>query len=94
MAQDSRVKEALKAFEQLIEVNPKDARAWTDVGSILFNMSKFETAFQSVETALEIDVSSGKAWHLKGLVLREMGDVKAADDSFARAKSLGETTSL
>ncbi len=53
-AQQGKVKEAVKELERLIQKDPDDFEAWTELGTIYFQEGKLAKAQRSYEKALEL----------------------------------------
>jgi tetratricopeptide (TPR) repeat protein len=46
--------EALKAFDKAIALNPKHEAAWSDRGSVLNRLGKYDEAIKSCDKAIEL----------------------------------------
>lgn len=52
---------ALEAYRQALEIDPKNARAWYNLGSILHDEGRFEEAIEAYNKTLELDPKYYKA---------------------------------
>jgi tetratricopeptide (TPR) repeat protein len=49
-------------YEKAIEIDPNYVKAWSNKGSILYNLGKYYEALNAVERAIEIDSRYALAW--------------------------------
>ena len=85
---EGRVREAQQAFEGAIAAEPKDARAWLDLGLTHEAMSDYASAEDAYREATRIDPRFAEAFNNLGVLLRERGDLAHAIDALERAVSL------
>ena len=61
--------EAVKAYEEAIRLNPKDADAWIGKGSALGKQGKYDEVIKAYEEAIRLDPKLAMAWYNKGNAL-------------------------
>ncbi|MBI3246888.1 MAG: tetratricopeptide repeat protein [Deltaproteobacteria bacterium] len=77
--------EALAAFEKSIELNPKDADAWTKKGICLSGLGRHADAFIAYNHATALNRNHPLAWYNKGICLKAMGRLADALAAFEHA---------
>lgn len=70
-------KKAIKEFDFLIKIEPKNTKVKLDKASVLLNLGKFGDARKIVETVLQLDPKNTKALHYKKLT-EEFNSTKKA----------------
>jgi tetratricopeptide (TPR) repeat protein len=95
-----RYDEALHAFDQSIQMNPKSVESWRYKGIVLLLTYKYEEAMTFFDVAIALDPSFATAWNNKAEALYAMGrydeaiiacdkaiqlDQKSADAWYAKA---------
>ncbi len=55
--------EAIKVFDNTIEINPQDSDAWTNKGLALYKLNKFDEAIKAFDKAIEINPQDSMAWY-------------------------------
>lgn len=83
--------EAIKAYDEAIEINPQYEDAWDNKGMALSDQKKYDEAIQCFDNATEIDSLDAAAWYNKGVALNKLGRTAESDAAFAKAKELGYT---
>jgi len=68
-----RYEEALQAFDQSIQVNPKSAESWNYKGIVLLLTYKYEEAMKFFDVAIALEPSFATAWNNKAEALYAMG---------------------
>jgi mannosyltransferase len=71
--------EAIKCFNEAVEINPSYANAWCDKGQALYKLGKYEEAVKAFDKAIEVNPLLAVAWNNKGLTLSCQGKY---DDAF------------
>ena len=69
---------ALEIYDQVIQMDPRDARAFQAKGDIYDMMGRYDDALICYNSALECDPFNAEAWYNKGVTLSKMG---CQDDS-------------
>jgi tetratricopeptide (TPR) repeat protein len=68
-----RYDEALQAFDQSIQINPKYADSWNDKGFVLLVTRRYDEALECFDVAIALEPSFVRAWDNKAEVLYVMG---------------------
>ena len=85
---NGRVTEAQQVFEQAIEDDPEDARAWLDLGLVHEAKRDARAAEKAYRRATEIDPRFAEAFNNLGVLLRERGALADATPILERAVAL------
>ncbi len=80
-----RYDEANRAFDKVIEANPKDKHAWYNKGNALENLGNYDEAIKAYEEAIRIDPQYADAWINKGQALSIQGKHDDALQCFVKA---------
>jgi tetratricopeptide (TPR) repeat protein len=80
-----RYEEALKCFDEALEINYKDSNVWNNKGSALYQLGRYEEAIICYDEALEINTKDGNIWNNKGLALYQLGRYEEALKCFDEA---------
>ena len=99
--------EAIKAFDEVIRLDPNNVLAWTKKGYALVSESFTEgmkigstdskytalagEAINAFDEAIRLDPNNALAWSGKGMALNILNRKMDADAAFAKAKELGHT---
>ena len=85
--------DALKAFNDAIELFPENAAAWKGKGDVLNSTGGYDEAVKAYDMAIELIPQPGPlsaySWQGKGLALKALGRQTEADEAFAKAENLG-----
>jgi len=81
---EGRSNEAIKSFDELLEIYPNDTHVWYCKGIAQFEARKFDEALRSFDTAIGID-GNVYAWTGKAITLAEIGRYTEAVSSFEKA---------
>jgi tetratricopeptide (TPR) repeat protein len=81
--------EAIKAHDEAIRLDPKDADAWYSKGNALGQQGKYDDAVKAYDKAIEINPKNSWAWYRKGKALNAIGRTNESNAAFAKAKELG-----
>jgi len=65
----SKLDEAIKAYDEAIRLDPNLAEAWCNKGLALFSQDKYDEAIKSCDEAIRLDPNLAMAWNNKGFVL-------------------------
>jgi len=83
--------EAMTCYENIIEIDPNHAKAWTSKGSAFKNLKRYDDALESYNKALEIDPKDVLAWTTKGDTLINLNKFDEALESFDEALKIDPT---
>ena len=57
-----RLEEAVACYAKAVEIDPRDAAAWHNEGTVLNELGRHEEALACYEKALEIDSRYAASW--------------------------------
>ncbi len=80
--------EALQAYRQVLESDPKSAPAWNGLGLVMTELNRPEDARNAFARAVESDPNSAEAHYNLSFVLSTLGEYDAALRSVTRAQTL------
>lgn len=80
--------DAIAAYEAAVQLDPKSAGAWVNLGTIFFNSRQFSKAEAHYRRALEADSSYALAHFNIGNLYDERGDYERAMDHYRQAVQL------
>src|SRR2546426_565099 len=83
-----RRKEAAEVFDDLIQIDPENAKIWLDRARIQKAMEKFPESLESYDRAVALDETLADAWYERATVLDVLKDATEALHSLAKALSL------
>src|SRR5256712_2456 len=83
-----RRKEAAEVFDDLIQIDPENAKIWLDRARIQKAMEKFPEALESYDRAVALDEKLADAWYERATVLDALKDAKEALKSLTKALAL------
>jgi tetratricopeptide (TPR) repeat protein len=77
--------EAIKCYDEAIEIDPQSSLAWNNKGAALFSLGKYDEALQAYDRAIEIAPKYASAWNNKGSALYNEGKYNEAIQAYDRA---------
>ena len=77
--------EALRAFKQSTELNPKNRSAWNNRGVTLRQLNKLEESLDCYDRAIALKKDYSWAWHNKGYVLELLDRPREALECYEMA---------
>jgi tetratricopeptide (TPR) repeat protein len=80
--------DAIKAFEEVLEIEPNYHRAWYDIGNTYEKLGEFNKAIECYQKALNNDPNDVYAWYNMGRAYKEIGDLIRANECFQEAERL------
>ncbi len=89
-----RYDEALKAFEEIIRLDPSNATAWCLKGAVLGDLKRYNDAITASEQAIRLDPSSSEAWRIKGTALNYLKHYAEALAAHKQALDLDPNSTL
>jgi tetratricopeptide (TPR) repeat protein len=75
---------AIPYYEKALEINPKDADAWKDLGVIYGQSNQFGQALQAFKKVVEINPDDAQAMFNIAVTYQNLGDIDAANQWFAQ----------
>ena len=86
--QTGQLNAALGLYQQAVQVDPRLAPAWHNLGGLLVAGGALEAAEESFERVVALDPRHARAWCNLGVVRRRRGRFEAACDALERAVAL------
>jgi tetratricopeptide (TPR) repeat protein len=86
--QAERYKEALAAFERVLQFAPHFTNAYNSKGDVLYRLERYDDALKAYERALQLEANSVWAWYGKGNVLRDLQQYNEAHTAYQRVTEL------
>lgn len=83
-----KIKDALTTYQDQIQADPKDAKAWLNAGTEYFSQGKYKEAISYFEKALNINPNLPEAWNNLGTSKGITGDTQGAVKCFKKAIAL------
>lgn len=81
----NRTEEALKSFDQAININVKDYQSWDNRGNFLYNLHRWEEALISWDRVVGIKPNYYQAWYSRGLALEKLNLIEKAIQNYEKA---------
>ena len=73
------------ALEREVSTNPKDVKAWTQLGNLYFDTKNYESAIRSYKKSLELDPNNANVQTDMGVMYRRNSQPKEAIKAFDKA---------
>ena len=73
------------ALEREVSTNPKDLKAWTQLGNLYFDTNNYESAIRSYKKSLELNPNNANVQTDMGVMYRRNGQPKEAIKAFDKA---------
>ncbi|MCX8067152.1 MAG: tetratricopeptide repeat protein, partial [Anaerolineae bacterium] len=83
-----RHEEAIEAYRQAIELDPKLAAPWNNMGYVYSRLGRYEEAAEAYRRAIELDPKDAYPWNGLGNVYALRGEWEQALEAFRRAVEL------
>ena len=80
--------QAIENFNKVIEINPKDAMAYFNIGTIFSEKEEFDIAIKNYQKCLAINPDHAEAHDNMGSALKAQGNLTAAVEQFTQAINL------
>lgn len=80
--------DALSAFDNAIEINPKRLDLWQNKAYTLTKLGRFMEVLKCYEVMCQIDPDNAEIWSKKGEIHLALGQINEANEAFSIAKSL------
>ena len=78
-------KEAIECYEKAVEIDPKDAFVWYNMGIAHKALKKYEKAIECYEKVVEIDPKYAKAWSNMGNTYDDLKKFEKAIECYEKA---------
>jgi tetratricopeptide (TPR) repeat protein len=79
---------SLEVYDQVLEKDPREARAYHAKGDIYDRLGMFEDAVSCYSSALECDPFNAETWYNKAISLRKMGRFEESTECMLQGLSL------
>jgi tetratricopeptide (TPR) repeat protein len=83
-----RSQEAIKAYEQAIEIDPDNPQNWLELGNIHFKAEAYDAAIEAFQRAIELDAEMGWPHNNLALALVAQGNYEQAIPLYQRSIEL------
>ena len=87
--EQGNAKEAIRHYQQALEIHPDWEEGWWYVGTLLYDRSQFADALPAFTKVTKLDPKLGPAWSFLGLCAFETKDYPAALAALDRGHELG-----
>jgi tetratricopeptide (TPR) repeat protein len=81
--------EAIRYYQQALQIRPEWAEGWWYVGSLLYDSNRFAEAIPAFAKVAALDSTLGPAWSFRGLCAFETGDYPEALADLVKGHELG-----
>ncbi len=85
--------EALVSFDEIIELDPSNVRAWLSRGEAALNLRSWSEALESFDKSIELDAENAEVWGRRGSALANLGRHQEALESYDKAIEFGDQSS-
>jgi tetratricopeptide (TPR) repeat protein len=86
---DSQYDQAISDFTKALEINPRDADAYSNRGSVYREKGQYEQAISDSNKALEINPNFGMAYYQRGRVYYLKGEYNKSWNDIKKTQDLG-----
>ncbi len=86
--QEKQYEDACKLYEQICQIDTRDAESWYVLGGLYGRQGKHDEAFVRLQHSIELRPNHSKAQYNLGLALREKGEFEKAISALAKAYRL------
>jgi tetratricopeptide (TPR) repeat protein len=88
LAKESKIHEAVKAFDRAIDLDPKKDANYVDLATVLMDAQLLPAALEAANKAVEVDSNSYPAQRIVGQIQTRQHNYEAAVQSYTRAAEL------
>lgn len=88
LVSSERYSEALRIYDSLLVLDPKNDEAWWGTGVSLRHLSRYQESLAAFEQALKVNPNNPKTWNSKGVALFELEQYEDALKAFDCALDL------
>ena len=82
---EKNYKEAIKCFENVLELRPNNSDAFNNKGNVLMELGWFEESKKCIDKAIELDTNNANAWNNRGRILANLSNYQEAIKYFDKA---------
>ena len=76
---------AIESYKEVVKINPKDFKAWNNLGIAYENDKNFKKAIESFEKVVQINPNKTETWNNIGIAYDGIGNINKAIDSYKKA---------
>jgi len=87
-SQEDRLASQIKKLTKLLESEPQNVEAWTQLGNFYFDSDKYEKAIEAYQKALSLAPNNPDVWTDLGIMYRSARMPEKALEAFDRAISI------
>ena len=87
---DDKYTEAVPILEAIVKKDPKNAKAWTDLGICYLYAKDYQRAKEAFSAAIKYDSSSSSLYNLLGNAERDTSDLEGAKKSYQKSIDLNK----
>ena len=91
LRKSERYEDAIAAYEQAIQIQPKYYEAWYAKASLLYQLQRYEEALVAYEKIIQLQPEEAHAWFVRGWILGELQRYDTAIDSYDKAIEIDKT---
>ena len=84
-----RLEDAIRLYNQALQLNPKWMEGWWYLGSIFYDRDRYSEGRDALHNLLSLDAKNGSAWALMGLCEFQLRNYDAALADIQYARVLG-----
>ena len=88
LAKETKIHEAVKAFDRAIDLDPKKVANYVDLATVLMDADLLPAALEAANKAVEVDPNSYPAQRIAGQIQTRQHNYEAALQSYTRAAEL------
>ena len=88
LKEQSKLEEAIEAFNKALSIKPNYAEAYNNMGNILQEQGKLEEAIEAFNKALSIKPDYPEAYNNMGILLQDQGKLAEAIEAYKKALSI------
>lgn len=86
--------EAIRAYRQTLQLNPRHAAARNNLGGVLMRLGRNREALVELEQAMKLDPEAPEPWANQGETLVQSSDLSAASNAYREALKRGGPSSI
>jgi Flp pilus assembly protein TadD len=85
LAMQGKYDEAIKAFNEAIQLDPNNSATWSNKGNVLSLQGNYNESIKAFDEAIKLDPNNAGAWNNKGMDLYDQGKYDEAIKAFDEA---------
>jgi superkiller protein 3 len=92
LSEQGKLEEAIAAYQQAIQLDPKDATPYNGLGNALSEQGKLEEAIAAFQQAIQLDPKDALPYNGLGIALYKQGKLEEAIAAYQQALNLPDDT--